>query len=383
MTLTSDKALPLASAGHPEGTRLVQLEAARGIASVIVVGHHFTSAFWPKLQLDGSMGGLRNTPAFLLLNGSAAVLFFFMLSGFVLSLGFLRQPAPAMTRLAGAVLKRLPRLAIPAGASLLSGLAVLIWLGPARQEAASLTDSPWLAHFGHAQSLNLTPSLADAVASIPLVFLMPGHDHYNSSLWTMYYEFWGSMMVFALLHVILSAGNRVTLLSRHIGLALVGLAMLARVPLFSAFVFGLLLASLHQSRPDLLRFGRLGRVTLILTMVLTGIGGDARLLNLSALAAMLLLLQAGWDTGPLSGKIGRWLGKLSFPLYLVHVPVILSISSLVFVALHDLGTGTPVALALTYGVTLAASLTLSLPFVWLEAWWLPRLNRLMRRPGLA
>ena len=56
--------------------RLAYLETARGIASIIVVFHHFLLGFFPLLRAPVTQGGLGMTPLYILVNGTGAVYFF-------------------------------------------------------------------------------------------------------------------------------------------------------------------------------------------------------------------------------------------------------------------------------------------------------------------
>src|SRR3954452_14928711 len=92
---------------------LVELEALRGIAAIIVLVHHFMLGFTPRfhgLLYPDQPLSLLGTPVFALINGSAAVVIFFVLSGFVLTVGLFKSRS-----LRGALIstvKRWPRLAI-------------------------------------------------------------------------------------------------------------------------------------------------------------------------------------------------------------------------------------------------------------------------------
>src|SRR5690349_7893397 len=67
-----------------ESSRLYKLEALRGIASIIVMLYHYKLGFFPNENIvDG-------TPAYFLVNGTASVMFFFTLSGFVLTIKYFK-----------------------------------------------------------------------------------------------------------------------------------------------------------------------------------------------------------------------------------------------------------------------------------------------------
>ena len=102
------------------------------------------------------------TPAYALMNGSGAVIFFFVLSGFVLSYGYFQRPC--LQTLTGSVIKRLPRLMLPAGLTILAGCAILTLLPHSFEVAGHMTGSAWLSHFGHsAMPDGVEPGFADAL----------------------------------------------------------------------------------------------------------------------------------------------------------------------------------------------------------------------------
>lgn len=93
--------------------RVIELEAIRGWAALLVLVHHSLLAFAPTLHglVDPGGHSLFGTPLFALINGSTAVIVFFVLSGYVLTLAVRRAGTP--TRITAVVLRRWPRLAGP------------------------------------------------------------------------------------------------------------------------------------------------------------------------------------------------------------------------------------------------------------------------------
>jgi peptidoglycan/LPS O-acetylase OafA/YrhL len=65
---------------------LLPLEAMRGVAAIIVTLYHFSEAF-----VHQAFPLLLGTPGFVLINGDAAVVFFFALSGYVNGRSVLRD----------------------------------------------------------------------------------------------------------------------------------------------------------------------------------------------------------------------------------------------------------------------------------------------------
>src|ERR1700735_4161538 len=93
--------------------KLMELEALRGVAAVIVLFHHFLLIVAPRLHgrnFPDDPIALVRTPLFALVNGSAAVAVFFVLSGFVLTLRAIE--GRDWRQIFIGVLKRWPRLAL-------------------------------------------------------------------------------------------------------------------------------------------------------------------------------------------------------------------------------------------------------------------------------
>ena len=368
-------------------TRTQSLEAARGVAAFLVLFHHFLLAF--DLELKRA---LTNTPLGWTQNGGGAVIFFFTLSGFVLTVRFF-EGAPGVDLARNAV-KRWPRLWLPAAASILAGAAVLVFrLNAAQAEAARISGSDWLATFGNA---HLPPEFSPGFlnALIETVTLWFGAlPHYNSSLWTMQWELLGSYLVFGL--AALSRYVAAPLLVIAFVMVLLVLALPA--PYTIPFVFGSSLAFvLSRSR---LRFGAPTGVVLVLFgLLLLSYEGPAGIFaglaqlalpdgaesifvvvmqSAGSIVLMLALLRTAALAQRLSGPVARALGELSFPVYLVQVIVICTVSSWTFVALAT--TGAPLQIPLTLGATLLGTLVVAAPLVSLERWWVPFVNTLARQ----
>ena len=356
--------------------RLIHLEYARGVASILVIFHHFSLAFYPELRLPVWEGGIGYTPLFALVNGDGAIAFFFTLSGFVLTVRFYERFSPAAFAKAfwAAVAKRLPRLMIPAAASILLGLLLLEFAGDPYRAAAEFSASQWLRDFGNAgMPAGLEPSVLDALRQAVSVFLLPGDYYYNSNLWTMSGEFYGSLLVFGVAFW-LGAGRPRKLAHAaavHVGLA----AILWPVhPLLAQFLVGSFLAFLWATRGREIRIGAVPAGALVLGAALCLSSGHGAATTVASLLLMVALLGNRSLATRLSGRVGSVLGAVSFPLYLVHTLVILSASSLVYAQLSAAAVpGVTVALA-TLLTTLAVSAVACVPFAILDARWTAWLN---------
>ena len=348
--------------------KMEHLEAARGLASIVVVFHHFFLAFLPLEKTE-----LENTPLYFLVNGEAAVNFFFVLSGFVLLHRFFR--APTAEYLVIASLKRLPRLMVPAGASILCGYVVLAWNLSFHEQAAHLTNSWWLASFGNAHFPDrFAPHMSDAFLQILRVFITGDSFYYNSNLWTMRPEFVGSLATLACATVVFAP---LTPFFRLSMLLIAAIVVRLTIPtLFPFIVGGALAYTMANWTPPSLN-GAFVSTALIVAIVF---GFNSTYFDVQTGTSLLAI--AGITASPqlsrrLSGKVGIWLGKISFPLYLVHTLIILSAASLVYSLLAPYS----VALALVSAMitTWLSSLLALWPFLKLEGWWVPLLGETMNK----
>ena len=237
----------------PTARKDESLEAMRGLAALVVVFWHLLLGFDPERsgalpQFPHPLSWIGD-PWFGLFNGAAAVGFFFVLSGFVLTRRSLQASDPAS--LARGALKRWPRLAGTVGLTCLISWA-LFPLGLYRNtEAGAVTRSFWLSHFGVGlPGPVLVPNVWNAMWQGVYSTFITGAATYNSSLWTMRLEFAGSFVAFglalALLHLP-SRGARTALL------VTAGIAYFGIDPWLVTFPLGVTLASLaaSQRRPAL------------------------------------------------------------------------------------------------------------------------------------
>jgi peptidoglycan/LPS O-acetylase OafA/YrhL len=181
------------------GERIVRLEACRGIAALVVVFHHIIAAFAPTVS--GILAGTRTSDSlagtvfFVAINGTGAVVLFFVLSGYVLTARFFANPDADF--MAIAALKRLPRLALLT-TIVTFGSALLFLFGLYHfAEASQVTGSEWLRRFALTDLPNdFQPSLLRALAQGAWLTFTTGESYLDSSLWTMAHELRGSIVVF-------------------------------------------------------------------------------------------------------------------------------------------------------------------------------------------
>ena len=391
-----NQAAPIASSV----SRLLFIESLRGLAACQVLLLHYCAAFLPVLaRVPGpahfdAEATLSHTPVFTLMDGYSAVYLFFVMSGFVLAPSFLRarQGVPLQ------VSKRFVRLFLPVLAAFGCALLLLLALPQGRDAAQAFSQSGWLQAMGHNpmtwQALlsdglwnamlagyqgfsvfSPWPALADALR------LTPVGTAINSPMWTLHVEFWGSLLLIGVAY----ACRRLP--APLFWILFVALAWLAGSGHFQLFLAGFLLYRIHEV---LLRQRHWLVALAGAVLVLAGIGistskqvpllsaawqsfGAFGLLRASSdfhwqsQVGALLLFCGVLLCAPLrqwlDNRLTLWLGRLSFSIYLLHFPILLTLGCSVFALLAPLSYGVACVVALLAGgaVTMCAA-------VYFERW---------------
>jgi peptidoglycan/LPS O-acetylase OafA/YrhL len=302
----------------PTTRRAASLDALRGLAAVMVLVCHVV-LFAPPLP-PAAEWALRYTPLYLVASARAPVVFFFVLSGYVLTLSLLRPGAPGPV---GFALSRACRLLLPvAGAVLLSAaLRRIGFTGPLPDVSWYLRDVMWAP----------APGAGDLLRQ-SLLLGADGQFGLDPALWSLVHEWRVSLVLPAVL------------LFRHRPLLLLALGLLAQ---------GLAFAG--GADPDRTMLGRNFYSTLVATLHFSAafaagaslalggaglrLGGGARSAawvalpgcawlhsDLAYIGGSLLLILLARDTGRLARLLARpipaFLGRISYSLYLVHMPVL-------------------------------------------------------------
>jgi peptidoglycan/LPS O-acetylase OafA/YrhL len=260
----------------------------------VVLYHVYIQIFPISLVAQSAMQKL------FVFNGLLAVVLFFVVSGYSLSIGFLQTND--LTKLKRIAIGRYFRLSIPILlACLLVFLCVILGLIPreyAPPSARNVLDLVRFALYGvyfefDIQSAPITP------------------------LWTMRFELLGSVIVLSTL----AAFNKSKY--RFFVYAALGTALYMMYPLAAAFIVGIILAEL---RPEVLSAGT---ATLLSKMAIVGLvpsliaaawlpGSDLHFWVLVGSALAFCLTCNAQVRKALSGRLSVFLGKISFPLYLLH-----------------------------------------------------------------
>jgi peptidoglycan/LPS O-acetylase OafA/YrhL len=290
--------------------RLRFLDGLRGWGAVVVLLYH---AFCDSLP---PAPGFKLLADYVPFNGRVAVLVFFIVSGYSLTVRYLdKGEFQGWLRI---LTGRYVRLAIPVLAACLIMHLALVF-GAVSPAAERLPDFQFAFHFDPTTEHLLRFALWD-------VFFAYSAEHtYIGPLWTMEPELIGSFSVLALVFVLGRATWRLPVLV----LIALGIALWApdyRMQMLSLFPAGAAIADCYNR-------GWIEKVPAIAASVLISIGAAQPFISTGPQAAILLgaipftlgciCLRPvrAWLSSPLSAH----LGEISFPLYLIHGPVIVLI----------------------------------------------------------
>lgn len=328
------------------GGRLPVLDGLRGWGALFVLFYHVFSS------------GLRITPEsgeflrhLLPFNGPYAVMIFFVVSGVSLSVGYLgRFDNGILIKSAAA---RYFRLAIPILAVSLS-VHVSMILGLLSPSADRLAP--------FANTLNFETSIAHVLrfSLYDVFFKYSPHWTYAGPLWTMSVELIGSFLLFAVLFTAVRTRHALLVISL-VAVLMIAMADTETLLLYSLFLLGAVIAGAIQRR-------WIQRIppALSITLLVIGIAAPAILhpafdrWNIAATVALTVGCMASRPANlMLSCSLSRKLGEISFPLYLVHGPVMVFVGEPL---VRNFGDSVPSKIAINLGV-IFLSLIAALPMV--------------------
>jgi peptidoglycan/LPS O-acetylase OafA/YrhL len=335
--------------------RIPYLDTLRGLASIQVLLSHSMMAFFLGIYFAAPSswtlaGYLAATPLFFFLDGASAVCIFFVLSGYVLTPVFTHSRASN-----GAIIcSRFLRLAIPAIAGCAFSAVLFRFFGGDNQTAGTLANSWWLAE-------NWRPSanlwiFKDAIMNgvllgfqdssivqwfgFPAASLAPMPDSYVTPLWTLSIEFYGSLLVLLLARVrsrtllilatlVLCRSYLFCFIAGHIAarFELGGKRLLVSWPLAAsaaALGLGVCLIS-HFRSPHAVVYACSVSVQFLAPCPLAK--PDYLMRVYGATLLTLGIMQCAPIRTLLEHKRLSALGRLSFPIYLTHWPIIFGLGS--------------------------------------------------------
>jgi peptidoglycan/LPS O-acetylase OafA/YrhL len=310
--------------------RITYLDGLRGWAAFVVLTYHASFLIFHAVDPIYNYRAVQ-----VLIDGALAVYVFFVVSGFALSIHFLETDNPRVVQ--ALALRRYIRLGVPIFFASLASYLLLSFGLMVHQPAAAVLRAN-VAIIG----LDVTPSLPGflkfALYGVFFQYRVP--ETYDPPLWSMSIELFGSFIVFAMLLLYPKTwSGRIVVF----GGFLVG--CLATQPIYSCFLYGVLLA--HISRLGVVRAFRTSLAATILGLAL--IAGVALFsaygrglyngysMSVAGCALVAAPVVSARIASFFSWRISRFLGRVSFSLYLTHYLVICSLSSWVVLALASHG----------------------------------------------
>ncbi|WP_346935298.1 acyltransferase [Clostridium sp.] len=321
-------------------------DGLRGLAALVVVIQHYILAFYPAIfsrsdELRHTSYAfettLASTPFNIFFNGNFAVCIFFVLSGYVLTNKFfITKNAEYIT--AGAC-KRYIRLMVPV-LVIISTAYIFMKLSLFNNiEVAKITlSSNWLA-----TTYDFEPNLMSMLKQATFGVFVGSDFSYNTSLWTMGYEFLGSFLVFSLAIIF---GK---LKKRYIFYTITAIYFVKTY--YLAFILGMILSDCYNSNYEIIRKLK-GRCASIICLILGLFMGSYPLVptdntiykymniesfepgvfyrTLGAVLLMIAIMNSKLLIEFFSSKVMIFLGKISFSMYLIHLIIICSFSGALF-----------------------------------------------------
>ncbi len=305
--------------------RIRSLDSLRGIAALIVVLHHM------RLMYPETPAWIKYTPLRVLTSGQSAVILFFIMSGFVLYLTLYSKDAGAYWSFA---IKRFLRIYPPFCVAILLSAALWYMVDPAPMSGVGdwANDLNW----------QLRPTLAVVLGHLAMTDAEALYS-LDNVMWSLVIELRLSL-VFPLIALAVRQDWRVACVVGAVVSAACAYIEARYAPawLFDPFntgqylylfVIGAVVAENSRSIAAALQgLSGGGRLALWCSAIILfsvnpfHVGGIP-----TAIGSTLLIVLCFADSGvsdALSTRIPLWLGKISYSLYLVHVPILIAAAHL-------------------------------------------------------
>lgn len=337
-------------------SKVEYLNGLRGFATGMVFFSHFRGGFFPAAN---------NYIFNLFCDGSFAVMIFFVLSGYVLSNSFFS--AGKNKKFFYNCCRRYIRLVVPVLFSVFLAYLCLRYSFFYNKDILSFTGNEWIAGF-----YNFTPSF-NAMFREGLIGIFTGSTPvYNPVLWTMRTELFGSLIVYALIGVISylrffnKYKNRCVLYA-----ILTGILIIYKDPATLAFIFGIFLCDDHHSEDGFIFRNHNTPITITILIIIGLISGSfiqtylAMSANMSGYIGALfnqipgfannssLILEYARAAGSALIMIALlkskrlqsffsyspvlFMGKISFSFYTIHLILLCSVASFIYLNFIYLG----------------------------------------------
>lgn len=331
--------------------RIQWIDGLKGLSSVLIVLHHFILAFFPAMYYGASVPShffgidylLADSPFMFFVGGHFLVCVFLMLSGMVLSLQSKR--IVTIKQLILSIVKRYFKLSIPLFIVSLVVYFMLKFNLFYNLQAAEITQSPWLRLF-----YTCIPSFKDVFITSFYSVWFVGNDTFSTAFWMLYILFYGSLLTSVTRYLI----NK-KLLNRYLAYTLLIVYFIYTKDLLLNFVFGMIVADLIQDE-KIKENTSISYVFLIVGAILGGFPfgiiptnfyryflllphyvSDVNFIHtLGTLFIILGIASISKIKNVFNHEPFQTLGKYSYTIYLVHIPLLFSIISLIYLVILSL-----------------------------------------------
>jgi peptidoglycan/LPS O-acetylase OafA/YrhL len=344
----SDDPIPLSTQPRlaTSVSRVRYLDGLRGLAAIQVIIHHYSVGFLNDSNHLGFIG-----------NGNFAVYIFFLMSGYVLTFSFEKDPLGLSRNLS----RRLIRLGLPVTVAALFATCLLATMYEFGQQAAVVSGSKLLSDY------SVFPSLRDVVTEASGLRMLTGFYEttifreiapylpimqraVDPPMWTLHIELWGSILVILLVYFHAKSPSLypwivlLTLIGtggHPLGLFVVGnftAIYFDRIPKrilnnWLSFIVGSLVLAAGIYLAAAAAPPAIWRLTPLLNISIF----HMPFVNLKDEIGAVMVFVATMFIAPIRYvlRCGTfvWLGRMSFSLYLVHFPIMITIGSIVFLSL--------------------------------------------------
>lgn len=323
--------------------RIEWLDGLKGIACLLIFVHHFCLAFYPSIHYGNSVishfngidTALADSPLSVILNGNFLVAIFCVISGILISNQVMS--IADKTKLSDVIVKRYFRLMLP-----LFPIGILVYVMLRFEiftniDAATYTQSPWLMQYYN--------NKIGFIQTLKLIFIdtwFYGSDILSNAFWMLSQLFYGTFLSIVL-SIITWKSNKNTWLIYVV----IAFFFLGKQDLSLAFILGTLLSWLYKNKSKI--FNKyLGCILLTVGLLLGGYPSGIipnniyKFLNGESylfwhIIGSFLTIYGIWSCSIfkkiLSMRIFKLLGKISYSVYLIHIPILFSVSTGIFLLL--------------------------------------------------
>ncbi|MDP4177153.1 MAG: acyltransferase [Bacillota bacterium] len=328
--------------------RIEWLDGIKGIACILIFFHHFFLAFYPAIyygeagvsHLHGYDVKLAQSPLSVVLNGNFMVALFCIISSMVISMQVMSLE-DNKDKLSEIILKRYLRLMLPV---LPIGIVVYFMLKYrvfTNLNAVIYTHSIWLSSY-YTAAISFKQALKDIFIQIWFY----GDSSLSTAFWMLSQLFYGSFLTI-ILSVISWKANK------HIWLIYIAVFFFFfdKQNFMMAFVLGVLLAWIYKNRTHGFQI-YIGFICLIAGIFLGGYPSGVTPTNIYwflrfesyvvwHILGAFLTVYGIWNLNLLhrfmSLRLFHVLGKICYSVYLIHIPVLFSLSTYIFLFFYRQG----------------------------------------------